>query len=102
MGLYKSTTVRKRTDGTTYKVRSKKWYAAFQHPPTGNRVHLCLGVTDKAAAQQLFAAKITEAAIQTTMKYYIHVADHRKVEAIDKLPDLSGGEPSIIRLAEAS
>ena len=42
------------------------------------------------------------ASIQTTMRYYVHVADERKVEAIDKLPDLSGDDARIIRLAEAS
>ena len=40
------------------------------------------------------------ASIQTTMKFYIHVSDERKVEAIDRLPDLSGNDPQIIRITE--
>ena len=40
------------------------------------------------------------ASIQTTMRFFVHVSDERKVEAIDRLPDPSGNDPRIIRLAE--
>ena len=57
--------VTKRKDGTVYRTKSKNWYGAFQCPTTRRRIHVCLGVPDKSAAQQLLAKRIVEARLDS-------------------------------------